>query len=116
MSNDETIYAHKFTGETLTGRELDPSGSGHVPTHWERMTAYSDGLKGSDLIQTVEHGWTTDEGYSWTSTDSYHVSPANRTRIINREIPRGAQWVDGWLIFATSVDVPDAVTRIKWEA
>ena len=34
-TNDSTVYQHRFTGERLTGIELDPTGQGYVPTHWE---------------------------------------------------------------------------------
>lgn len=37
-TNDATVYQHRYSGERLTGIQLDPSGSGFVPTHWERVT------------------------------------------------------------------------------
>jgi len=35
MSNDSWVYEHVFSGNRRTGIELDPSGSGYVPTHWQ---------------------------------------------------------------------------------
>lgn len=57
MTNDATVYRN---GDLIdTGRGLDPSGSGHVPTHWERVTDYA------------HNAWDADKAASQTRTAQY---------------------------------------------
>lgn len=37
MSNNSTVYRHETSGQQRTGIELDPTGSGYVPTHWKSV-------------------------------------------------------------------------------
>lgn len=46
--NDQWKYAHETTGWVKTGKQLDPSGSGYVPTNWTRVH--------DDAIPTVISG------------------------------------------------------------
>lgn len=70
--NDNTLYEHKFTGERLTGIQLDPSGSGYVPTHWNMIVDHSmDG----ELV-------------TWTPRPEWGESPVSSG--IVRQVIRGA--------------------------
>ena len=53
MGNDEWTYEHAFSGERLTGIQLDPSGSGYVPTHWGLVT-----VKARTITDKYGREWT----------------------------------------------------------